>query len=160
MGDNVAIVRIKGKLGRKKPPFNLSWLRDIFYTKVVSGFHGDESSKVPEGKGQAGVSMTGGGTGSVRETGAFLTVIDLAVQEPWAALVVVVALGPGNFILGTALCFSVIVWALDPFWTGASLWSQYLWSDYSRWCWQQWLAPSEVTWTLQNFAISSAQLGL
>ena len=54
--------------------------------------------------------MTGGGTGSVREAGALnLTVmnrhIDLALQEPSAALVVVVAIG--NFILGTALCFSI-----------------------------------------------------
>ena len=51
--------------------------------------------------------MTGDGTASVRETGAFLTItdIDLALQEPSAALVVVVALG--NFMLGTALCFSI-----------------------------------------------------
>ena len=51
--------------------------------------------------------MTCGGTGSVCETGAILTVtdIDLALQEPSAALVVVAALG--NFILGTALCFSI-----------------------------------------------------
>ena len=49
----------------------------------------DGSSKVPEGKGKAGVAMTGGGTGSVRETGAFLTVtdIDLAPRELSAALV-------------------------------------------------------------------------
>ena len=36
--------------------------------------------------------MTGGGTGSVRETGAFnltVTDIDLALEEPSAALVVV-----------------------------------------------------------------------
>ena len=38
--------------------------------------------------------MTGDGTASERETGAFLTItdIDLALQEPSAALVVVVAL--------------------------------------------------------------------
>jgi len=49
--------------------------------------------------------MAGGGTGCVCETRSFLTVIvvDLALQGPSAALVVVL----GNFILGTALCFSI-----------------------------------------------------
>ena len=52
-----------------------------------------------------------GGTGSVHETGAFITVtdivLDLAPQESSGAFIVVVTLGPGNFILGTALCFSI-----------------------------------------------------